>query len=355
MKPTLFLLILCSGAFLHGPDCWGQAMDESVSYRLTLKKFGDTASLDVRNDGEHKNVHLARSADYSGQLWKFKQERKGMYRITNAWLGEEKALAVVNDGKKTSVHLADRKNTLGQLWTISPAADGFIQITSVWVGRKKSLEVAAGGSDELRLAVTRKGANQLWLVTPLPPMNEAAEAETEPGQPVAPGDSLYTLSDEEARLYQLVMAYRREHGLPSIPRSPALTFVAKTHVRDLADHAPDTDPCNAHSWSDKGNWTPCCYTEESPGDCMWSKPKELTTYKGAGFEVSYGGSHPDLKGNKAGATDALESWKTSESHNAVLLNQDIWSEMTWRAIGIGIYKGFAVIWFGEEEDGGSRE
>jgi uncharacterized protein YkwD len=46
----------------------------------------------------------------------------------------------------------------------------------------------------------------------------------------------------------------------------------------------------------------------------------------------------------------LESWKGSPGHNAVILNEGIWSDSNWKAIGVGIYKGYAVIWFGEEPD-----
>ena len=50
------------------------------------------------------------------------------------------------------------------------------------------------------------------------------------------------------------------------------------------------------------------------------------------------------------ANYALESWKKSSGHNAVIVNQGIWDDNKWNAIGIGLFKGFAVVWFGNEID-----
>ena len=34
----------------------------------------------------------------------------------------------------------------------------------------------------------------------------------------------------------------------------------------------------------------------------------------------------------------------------VMVNKGIWKNSNWEAIGVGIYKNYAVVWFGEEED-----
>ena len=49
-------------------------------------------------------------------------------------------------------------------------------------------------------------------------------------------DKAICLTQEEKRLYDLIMAYRKEQGLPPIPLSAKLTRVAQTHARDLATH-----------------------------------------------------------------------------------------------------------------------
>src|SRR6478736_6249232 len=68
------------------------------------------------------------------------------------------------------------------------------------------------------------------------------------------------ISQDEQRMYDLIMAYRKQKKLPGIKISAALTRVAQAHVRDLSINKPNNaDECNMHSWSSKGNWTPCCY------------------------------------------------------------------------------------------------
>ena len=90
-----------------------------------------------------------------------------------------------------------------------------------------------------------------------------------------------TISDAEYELYELIMDYRAKKGLKRIPLSNALTIVAQTHCKDLTENKPDLGKgCNAHSWSDQGSWSTCCYTpDHKASTCMWDKPKELTSYK----------------------------------------------------------------------------
>jgi len=158
------------------------------------------------------------------------------------------------------------------------------------------------------------------------------------------------LSLEETKLYEILMQYRAEKGLTKIPLSSSLTFVAQTHAKDLVINKPDNDICNAHSWSSKGNWTPVCYTpDHAQAKLMWSKPKELTSYKADGFEIACG-SNVCCTDFVMTAEYALKSWKMSKGHNAVIVNEGPWSTLNWKAIGIGIQNGFAVVWFGEELD-----
>lgn len=149
---------------------------------------------------------------------------------------------------------------------------------------------------------------------------------------------------EERKLYSLIMQYRRQLDLPDIPLSTSLTYVANLHVQDLMQHGPDAGDCNSHSWSNKGNWSACCYTSDhAEAKCMWSKPRELTRYQGNGYEIaSWSSAGID-------AISALEIWKGSYHHNHVIINQGPWTKK-WNAIGIGLYKNYAVVWFGREED-----
>ncbi len=153
------------------------------------------------------------------------------------------------------------------------------------------------------------------------------------------------LTKEESKLYDIIMEYREERGLPRIPLSKSLTFVAQTHVKDLQTSRLLNNTCNMHSWSSNGNWTSCCYTaDHANASCMWNKPSELTTYKGNGYEIAHGSY-----GASVTAEDALKGWKGSSGHNDVIINKGIWSS-PWNAIGIGLLNGFAVVWFGNEID-----
>lgn len=155
------------------------------------------------------------------------------------------------------------------------------------------------------------------------------------------------LTGEEKKLYNLIMEYRKSKNLDPIPLSSKLTLVAQTHAKDLAEHY-DFNPknkCNPHSWSKNGNWTSCCYTNDHKvASCMWTKPKEIAGYDGNGFEIAY---YSSLGAN---AVEGIEGWKISPGHNPLLINSGTWSTLKWNAIGIGIYKEYGLVWFGEVKD-----
>jgi hypothetical protein len=154
------------------------------------------------------------------------------------------------------------------------------------------------------------------------------------------------LSTEETKLFSLINQYRKGKSLPPIPLSPSLTLVAQTHAKDLEQNYIWGTACNLHSWSDKGKWNPVCYTpDHAQAALMWKKPRELTNYQGNGYEIAFGGEDNYV----ANANEALEWWKKSKGHNALLINGDIWNKK-WNAIGIGIYGSYAVVWFGNEID-----
>ena len=151
-------------------------------------------------------------------------------------------------------------------------------------------------------------------------------------------------SEDAAELVMLLNAYRAEKGKPPIPLSPSLCIVGDTHAQDLVDNSPDAAPeCNLHSWSNAGSWSPCCYTaDHAQAKCMWDKPKELTSYPGNGYENAASGAQ--------GPAGALDLWKGSPAHNDVILNQGIWKDFPWGAVGAGFDGGYAVLWFGQEAD-----
>lgn len=172
--------------------------------------------------------------------------------------------------------------------------------------------------------------------------------------PVSPKESPTTnvcISAEEQKLYNIINDYRKKKKLDPIPFSAKLTKVAQVHAKDLADYY-DFDPtneCNPHSWSQNGMWTSCCYTNDHKmAKCMWDKPKEIAGYDSPGYEIAYYSSAG------ANAEEGLLGWQKSPSHNPLLINSGMWKQVNWNAIGIGMYKEYAVVWFGQQKDDESQ-
>jgi uncharacterized protein YkwD len=158
------------------------------------------------------------------------------------------------------------------------------------------------------------------------------------------------LSKDEQELYELITQYRKENKLPKIPLSKELTKVARLHAEDLSLNDPTNKRCNAHSWSNKGHWEPCCYTSDHKNaECMWFKPKELSEYSGIGYEIVARYLNTNDPSIKMKPAEALNTWKKSPGHNNVIINKKGWKNKEWKAIGIGLFRGVAVVWFGEVE------
>ncbi|RAL23002.1 hypothetical protein DL240_08925 [Lujinxingia litoralis] len=75
---------------------------------------------------------------------------------------------------------------------------------------------------------------------------------------------------------------------------------------------------------------------------MWQKPGELSIYPGLGYEIS-------AMSTRMTPESALSLWQGSPGHNAVILNQEGWTQ-PWQAIGVGIAGDYAHVWFGHEPD-----
>lgn len=157
------------------------------------------------------------------------------------------------------------------------------------------------------------------------------------------------VSEKEAKLYYIINAYRESKGLQKLSFSKSLTIVARTHVSDSNTYTPENQrdsrgmQGNLHSWSNHGSWTPVVYTSDHEYAAnMWSKPRELTSYTGNGYEISswYSGNiTPE---------DALDLWKNSSGHNAVMTTQGNWSDL--KTMGVAIDGKYAHVWFGSAAD-----
>ena len=76
---------------------------------------------------------------------------------------------------------------------------------------------------------------------------------------------------------------------------------------------------------------------------MWGKPSELTSYKYYGYEIA--GMNSYMR-----AEEFLRGWQQSSGHNDVILNEGMWEDQHWKAIGVGICDEYSTVWFGTESD-----
>lgn len=163
-----------------------------------------------------------------------------------------------------------------------------------------------------------------------------------------------SINSEELALYHALMEYRTSLGLSVIPLSQDLTITAGRHADDTYNNiwragVELPQGANLHSWSDA-----FYYSDHRDPGVMWHAPREQagTEYTGLGFEISAAG-YADWEG-------ALNGWQNSPGHNTLIINQGIWANVEWNAIGIGIeqhqdrsvtYQGNIYhVWFGREED-----
>lgn len=158
------------------------------------------------------------------------------------------------------------------------------------------------------------------------------------------------INSTEKEVARLINQYRATKGLPAIALSKSLSLVARTHAMDQTQNHKYNNSCNLHSWGESEKWSSCCYTaDHKQAQCMWDKPRELTTYKGDGFEISYFSTF-NYPTPEAFAKDALEGWKKSAGHNSIIINANIWKNIKWLAMGVGVYGDYINVWFGREED-----
>jgi len=144
------------------------------------------------------------------------------------------------------------------------------------------------------------------------------------------------LEPKEATLYEMINAYRAEFGLPKIPFSPSLTMLANRHVRDLEENV---------GFSVRG-WSDCSYNPHNPATlaCIQQAPQRLgTAYPGAAFELTY------ATGYKVVPEAALHNWQQMSHTRNILLSPGN-AAGPWAALGVGIHKGYAVVWLGNYRD-----
>lgn len=148
-----------------------------------------------------------------------------------------------------------------------------------------------------------------------------------------------------ASLADAVNAYRRSRGLDAVPMSATLERIARAHAEDLERHHRRGTQCNMHSWTDNGNWTSCCYTpDHAQAACMWDKPAEFSAGRMAepGYEIVAHYTDPIT------AEVAVETWRGSPPHHAMMANLQNWRDTRWRSMGAAMSTHYAVVWFSTE-------
>lgn len=162
------------------------------------------------------------------------------------------------------------------------------------------------------------------------------------------------LSEKEKELVKLINDYRISLGKKPLNVSKSLTYVARTHNKDqILYFDPNwTDeqgrPANEHSWSEHGNWTPIMYNEYGSYRPMWDKPKELTSYKSSGHEITTG--YPHILEAEMLPKTALDNWKNSPDHNEFIIKENVLYDVynAGRIMGVSIHGNYANIWFGND-------
>jgi len=155
----------------------------------------------------------------------------------------------------------------------------------------------------------------------------------------------FCVTMEEQFLFDKINLLREDYGKNSLEFSKSLSYVAKLHVADLLKNHPDTSICNLSSWSDKGEWTACCYNPYVPNqDCMWDKPKEITPYTYRGYELVgffEGGFNTD---------SVINLWSDTKAVLDMILTDGNFSQKKWVCMGLSMNKNYVSVWFGQRAD-----
>jgi len=145
-------------------------------------------------------------------------------------------------------------------------------------------------------------------------------------------------------LENLVNKERGKIGLRPYHCDANMRWVANQHLDDADEGAAENlawgDECNLHSWLVK---YPCCYTDDfSNPECSWDKPYELSGWdKRTGYEISA------WRSDDMTATRAINQWRGSSGHYAMIMSKGGWSSL--KTVGCGWRNHHAHCWFADEK------
>jgi len=155
----------------------------------------------------------------------------------------------------------------------------------------------------------------------------------------------FCMTQDEYRLFSLINEYRTKLALNTIPLSKSLSYVAKTHAKDLAGNFNPASDCNMHSWSDKGNWKPFCFPkDQNRKHDVKDKAKELSNYPGKAWELTY------WENSKADLDFVLDFWMSIPYTADMISSSNAWEKKEWKSMGVGIQDGYVLVWMGTDVD-----
>ena len=77
---------------------------------------------------------------------------------------------------------------------------------------------------------------------------------------------------------------------------------------------------------------------------MNEKPAEISNYPGQAYEIIY------WENKRATSERAFDQWRETSVARALITNFKEWESFEWKALGVALHEGFAIAWFGLEED-----
>ncbi len=155
----------------------------------------------------------------------------------------------------------------------------------------------------------------------------------------------FCLSNDEFNLFDAINQIRVDYDKNPVELSASLSYVASLHVDDLYNNHPDTSICNTSSWSDKGNWTPCCHNSYVyDPDCMWEKPNELTPYRYRGYELV------TFFGDDFNNDSIINIWADSKEVIDMIITRGSYEKKKWVCGGLAIGTNYVSLWFGQRAD-----
>nr|AYM52831.1 hypothetical protein [Myxococcus fulvus] len=149
------------------------AFDARCYYRLTTLWQGEGMSLDILGDGKANNVPiLARTGEFTGQMWKLTPEANGFYRLTTQWRGTSLSLANTAGNRPLLVKSAAVPE---QRWKLIPEPNGIYRLTTQAQGDALSLGIV-NDSKANNIPILAKtvcsDSGQMWKVTSEHPVGD---------------------------------------------------------------------------------------------------------------------------------------------------------------------------------------